>query len=119
MNMCWPAIPLGGCPAVRSRAPESDKDHNYLGRSPMRRTLLTRLVRGAAVTLLAAAAVVAMPGPARAASNTQVTSFGSNPGNLNMYAYRPDNLPSGAPAVVLLHGCTQNANAYYTNSGWK
>jgi poly(hydroxyalkanoate) depolymerase family esterase len=36
-----------------------------------------------------------------------------------MYAYRPDGLPTGAPAVVLLHGCTQNASGYFTNSGWR
>src|SRR5690242_7271513 len=48
--------------------------------------------------------------PARAASLVQVGSFGANPGNLSMYAYRPDGLPGGRPLVVLLHGCTQNAS---------
>ena len=48
----------------------------------------------------------------------QVSTFGSNPGNLNMYVYRPDNLPANAPLVVAMHGCTQNANVYYSNSGW-
>jgi feruloyl esterase len=57
--------------------------------------------------------------PAYAASLTQVPSFGSNPGNLTMYSYRPDGLPSGAPLVVALHGCTQTANDYFTNSGWR
>ena len=78
-------------------------------------------VAGAAVVLVAATAtavVVAAPA-AHAATLTQVTSFGSNPGNLNMYVYRPDGLGSGAPVVVAMHGCTQNANAYYTNSGWR
>ncbi|WP_446216182.1 extracellular catalytic domain type 1 short-chain-length polyhydroxyalkanoate depolymerase [Micromonospora sp. IBHARD004] len=46
-------------------------------------------------------------------------SPGSNPGNLSMYAYRPDGLPANAPAVVLLHGCTQNAAGYFANSGWQ
>lgn len=72
------------------------------------------------VALLAAAVVpFLMPDAARAASLTQVSSFGSNPGNLSMYVYRPDGLPAGAPLVVAMHGCTQNATAYYTNSGWK
>jgi poly(hydroxyalkanoate) depolymerase family esterase len=57
--------------------------------------------------------------PARAASLVQVGSFGSNPGNLAMYSYRPDGLPSGRPLVVLLHGCTQNAAGYFANSGWR
>ena len=71
------------------------------------------------VALLAAITVVAAPAPARAAILEQVASFGSNPGNLAMYAYRPDGLPADAPAVVLLHGCTQNAAGYFTNSGWR
>jgi poly(hydroxyalkanoate) depolymerase family esterase len=86
----------------------------------VRRSPFARLARGVLVSILTAAAgLVAVTAPAQAATLTQVTSFGSNPGNLNMYVYRPDALPTGAPAVVLLHGCTQNANAYYTNSGWK
>src|SRR5688500_3950819 len=65
------------------------------------------------------AAGVALAAPAFAASLTQVTGFGSNPGNLNMYSYRPDGLPAGAPLVVAMHGCTQTANDYFTNSGWR
>jgi poly(hydroxyalkanoate) depolymerase family esterase len=57
--------------------------------------------------------------PAQAASLVQVSSFGSNPGNLAMYGYRPDGLANGRPVVVLLHGCTQNASGYFANSGWR
>ncbi|MCW3843618.1 PHB depolymerase family esterase [Micromonospora yasonensis] len=87
----------------------------------MRRSssLLARLAGAAAGVVLAAAAVLAVALPAQAATLTQVTGFGSNPGNLAMYAYRPDGLPANAPAVVLLHGCTQNASGYFTNSGWQ
>ncbi|WP_235217021.1 extracellular catalytic domain type 1 short-chain-length polyhydroxyalkanoate depolymerase [Archangium violaceum] len=48
---------------------------------------------------------------------TQVTSFGTNPGNLKMWKYVPANMPANAPLVVALHGCTQQANAY-PNTGW-
>ncbi|MEW2381907.1 PHB depolymerase family esterase [Micromonospora sp. NPDC047707] len=82
-------------------------------------SLLARLAGAAAGLVLAATAAVAVATPAQAASLQQVTGFGSNPGNLAMYAYRPDNLPAGAPAVVLLHGCTQNATGYFGNSGWR
>ncbi|MGN9808810.1 extracellular catalytic domain type 1 short-chain-length polyhydroxyalkanoate depolymerase [Micromonospora sp. BQ11] len=82
-------------------------------------TLLARLAGAAAGLVLAAAAVVAVSAPAQAASLTQVTGFGSNPGNLAMYAYRPDNLPANAPVVVLLHGCTQNATGYFNGTGWQ
>lgn len=42
----------------------------------------------------------------------EVTSFGSNPGNLRMFRYLPAGLPANAPLVVALHGCTQSARAY-------
>ncbi|MDI5939870.1 PHB depolymerase family esterase, partial [Micromonospora sp. DH15] len=83
-------------------------------------TSLTRLAGAVTGAALAAAALVAVvAAPARAATLTQVTGFGANPGNLTMYAYRPDGLPANAPAVVLLHGCTQNAAGYVANSGWQ
>ena len=51
------------------------------------------------------------------ASLTAVSSFGSNPGGLNMYRYVPQNMPANAPIVVAMHGCTQTANDY-TKIGW-
>jgi poly(hydroxyalkanoate) depolymerase family esterase len=47
-----------------------------------------------------------------------VASFGSNPGELRMLAYRPDGLAEGAPLVVVLHGCTQTAADYDQGAGW-
>ncbi len=46
-----------------------------------------------------------------------VASFGSNPGALDMYEYVPSGLPSNAPLVVVLHGCTQTASAMEA-AGW-
>jgi len=54
---------------------------------------------------------------AHAATLAPITSFGDNPGALAMYEYIPDNLPSGRPLVVVLHGCTQTATAMQ-NAGW-
>ncbi|MEV7326834.1 PHB depolymerase family esterase [Micromonospora sp. NPDC093244] len=87
----------------------------------MRRSSSTlhRLIGAVAGLVLAAAGAITLGTPAQAATLTQVTGFGSNPGNLAMYAYRPDNLPANSPAVVLLHGCTQNASGYFANSGWQ
>jgi len=56
--------------------------------------------------------------PVGAASLTQVTSFGTNPGNLAMWRYVPDGLPTGRPLVVALHGCSQTAAIYDVESGW-
>ncbi|MEV0185190.1 PHB depolymerase family esterase [Streptomyces sp. NPDC050625] len=58
------------------------------------------------------------PAPAQAATLTEVTGFGSNPGNLRMFRYVPDGLPSGRPLVVALHGCTQSAADYDDETGW-
>ncbi|RZU49468.1 poly(hydroxyalkanoate) depolymerase family esterase [Krasilnikovia cinnamomea] len=79
-----------------------------------------RRVRHLAVVLaVLLGTALAAPRPAHAAGLEQVTGFGTNPGNLAMYAYRPADLPPGAPAVVLLHGCTQDAAGYFANSGWR
>jgi poly(hydroxyalkanoate) depolymerase family esterase len=47
-----------------------------------------------------------------------LTDFGSNPGNLRMLAYLPKALPAGAPVVIALHGCCQNADEYDRGAGW-
>ncbi|MGR8006974.1 extracellular catalytic domain type 1 short-chain-length polyhydroxyalkanoate depolymerase [Streptomyces hypolithicus] len=60
----------------------------------------------------------ALAPPARAASLTEVTGFGSNPGNLRMFRYVPDELPAGRPLVVAMHGCTQSAAAFDSETGW-
>ncbi|MBM6584434.1 PHB depolymerase family esterase [Microvirga sp. BT689] len=49
---------------------------------------------------------------------TEVSSFGSNPGNLRMLTYVPPQLPDSAPLVVVLHGCMQTARDYDEGSGW-
>ncbi len=48
----------------------------------------------------------------------QVSTFGSNPGNLRMFRYVPADLPENAPLVVALHGCTQSAAVYANGAGW-
>jgi poly(hydroxyalkanoate) depolymerase family esterase len=49
---------------------------------------------------------------------TEVTGFGSNPGDLRMLTYVPKNLSKAAPLVVVLHGCTQTAHSYDRGTGW-
>jgi poly(hydroxyalkanoate) depolymerase family esterase len=44
--------------------------------------------------------------------------FGSNPGQLRARLFVPKDLAPGAPLVVVLHGCTQNAAGYDLSSGW-
>lgn len=80
---------------------------------------MTRRVVLALLTIAATVGVVAGGAPqAGAASLTQVTSFGTNPGALGMWRYVPDGLPTGRPLVVALHGCTQSASSYDVETGW-
>ncbi|MFD6952414.1 MULTISPECIES: PHB depolymerase family esterase [unclassified Nocardiopsis] len=83
-----------------------------------RRTALSLTAALAAVAVTVAALLIALAPRASAATLTPVSSFGTNPGNLSMYSYVPDGLPAGAPLVVLLHGCAQDAAAYHGHSGW-
>jgi len=49
---------------------------------------------------------------------TRLREFGSNPGALAAHIYVPPGLASGAPLVVVLHGCTQTAVGYDLGAGW-
>lgn len=49
---------------------------------------------------------------------SDLTGFGANPGNLRARLHVPAGLAPGAPLVVVLHGCTQNAAVYDHGSGW-
>jgi poly(hydroxyalkanoate) depolymerase family esterase len=52
-------------------------------------------------------------------AQTEVTGFGSNPGNLRMFKHVPAGLPANAPLVVALHGCAQSASSYDDEPGWQ
>lgn len=89
---------------------------------------LRSTARGLRTALRAASAMVASSAPhlaiardiAASAPGDLITiaDFGANPGDLSMLAYRPSGLAAGAPLVVLLHGCGQDAAAFASASGW-
>lgn len=64
------------------------------------------------------AASSALESPSAPGRLTELTGFGSNPGNLRMLTYVPEILPSSPALVVVLHGCTQTASGYDRGSGW-
>jgi poly(3-hydroxybutyrate) depolymerase len=70
------------------------------------------------LSLLVYALTTATHAQANTSTLTQVSSFGSNPGSIQMYDYVPTSAGSNAPLVVALHGCTQTATDYYNDSGW-
>jgi len=71
--------------------------------------------RGLALLLSLSALVLSAP----LLAQTEVTGFGTNPGNLRMFKYVPPGLPAGAPLVVALHGCSQSAASYDAETGWQ
>jgi len=71
------------------------------------------------ITRLSAFRAPAMGGAFAAPDRlSDLTGFGSNPGALRARTYIPEGLAKGAPLVVVLHGCTQNAARYDAGSGW-
>jgi poly(hydroxyalkanoate) depolymerase family esterase len=48
----------------------------------------------------------------------EISGFGSNPGDLKMFAYVPATVLPKPALVVVLHGCTQTAAGYDVGSGW-
>src|SRR4051794_11255795 len=59
--------------------------------------------------------------PQAAATSSRLQAFhnfGRNPGALGAWIHVPDDVAAGAPLVVVLHGCTQNAAGYDESSGW-
>lgn len=93
-------------------------------RKPLRSALgalLAALVPLLAAVLLSAppasAAPVATTAPAAAtASLTEVTNFGSNPSNLQMYLYVPDSVTAHPAVLVAVHYCTGSGPAMYSGT---
>jgi poly(hydroxyalkanoate) depolymerase family esterase len=48
----------------------------------------------------------------------EITGFGTNPGDLRMFSYVPENLQPVPALVVVLHGCGQTAAGYDLGAGW-
>ncbi|MCX5117832.1 PHB depolymerase family esterase [Micromonospora sp. NBC_00362] len=78
----------------------------------IRRKLLLVL----ATALVAVGLVAPTVGPAYAASLTEVTSFGDNPGRMRMHVYVPDNRPTRPAVVVAMHGCGGSGPGFYSGS---
>ncbi|WP_344745440.1 extracellular catalytic domain type 1 short-chain-length polyhydroxyalkanoate depolymerase, partial [Streptosporangium vulgare] len=66
----------------------------------------------ATVIAVLAGLVVQAPG-ARAATLTQIGNFGTNPGNIQMHLYVPDNVAPRPGILVAMHGCNGRATDFY------
>jgi poly(hydroxyalkanoate) depolymerase family esterase len=116
------AVPLSDAPRAAIRR----DDHVPTTLSDTRcrppRTPLTAVL-GALLALLAGLLLTA---PARAAARpavpaaalTEVTNFGTNPSNLQMYVYVPDSVTAHPAVVVAVHYCTGSGPAMYSGTEW-
>ncbi|MET8149944.1 PHB depolymerase family esterase [Actinoplanes sp. NPDC049668] len=75
-----------------------------------------RLLLATAISLAVAGLVVPATRPAFAASLTEVTSFGDNPGGMRMHIYVPDTRPANPAIVVAMHGCGGSGPGFYSGS---
>ncbi|MER7103683.1 PHB depolymerase family esterase [Streptomyces humidus] len=81
--------------------------------------LLAALVSLLAATVLTAPAASARAhaaGPVPAATLTEVTGFGTNPSNLQMYVYVPANVTARPAVLVAVHYCTGSGPAMYNGT---
>ncbi|MEU6254571.1 PHB depolymerase family esterase [Streptomyces sp. NPDC047043] len=89
-------------------------------RRPLRSALLALFA--ALVPLLAAVTLTAPPAAARTvvptAALTEVTDFGTNPSNLQMYLYVPESVTAHPAVVVAVHYCTGSGPAMYNGTEW-
>jgi poly(3-hydroxybutyrate) depolymerase len=80
------------------------------------RSLRSRLLG----VILAIGAVIGVSLPAApeaaAASLQQVTNFGTNPSNLLMYLYVPNNVKPNPPILLALHGCQGTGPYLYSST---
>ncbi|MEU0556828.1 PHB depolymerase family esterase [Dactylosporangium sp. NPDC006015] len=73
------------------------------------------LIAPAAAVLAAGLSLVALR-PAYAATLTEVTNFGANPGGMRMHVYVPDTRPANPAIVVAMHGCGGSGPGFYAGS---
>ncbi|MEV5431763.1 PHB depolymerase family esterase [Streptomyces sp. NPDC052701] len=92
--------------------------HNSAGRPlrPVLLALLAALVPLLATGVLAAPAASARDRAAPTAALTEITDFGANPSNLQMYLYVPDSVTPDPAVVVAVHYCTGSGPAMYNGT---
>ncbi|GAA5700914.1 extracellular catalytic domain type 1 short-chain-length polyhydroxyalkanoate depolymerase [Streptomyces avermitilis] len=96
----------------------SASPHNTRGRPPRSAllALFAALVPLLATLLVTAPAASAARTEVSAAALTEVTDFGSNPSNLQMYVYVPDGVTARPAVVVAVHYCTGSGPAMYSGT---
>jgi poly(hydroxyalkanoate) depolymerase family esterase len=86
----------------------------------MKGRLRTLLAVGVS-TLTAAGLLIAatLGSPAKAASLVQITNFGNNPSNLQMFLYVPNNVQPNPPILLAMHQCTGSGTGFFNGTSFK
>ncbi|MFF4629528.1 extracellular catalytic domain type 1 short-chain-length polyhydroxyalkanoate depolymerase [Streptomyces griseorubiginosus] len=79
---------------------------------------LTAVLSLLAAVLLCAPSASARTEAVPAATLTEVTGFGANPSNLQMYLYVPADVSPHPAVVVAVHYCTGSGPAMYSGTEW-
>ncbi|MFJ9152447.1 PHB depolymerase family esterase [Streptomyces sp. NPDC102270] len=87
-------------------------------RRPLSSVLPTLLALLAAALFAAVPTASARTEAVPTATLTEVTGFGANPSNLQMYLYVPDNVTAHPAVVVAVHYCTGSGPAMYNGTEW-
>jgi poly(hydroxyalkanoate) depolymerase family esterase len=79
---------------------------------------ITAALAGACAAALCAVMMmtVLLAHHAAAAGLTQVTDFGDNPGNLQMYVYVPGSVSASPPVVLAMHPCGGSGPSFYSST---
>ena len=96
---------------------ERGKDVSTTPRRPLS-SVLPALLSLLAAAIFAAPAASARTEAVPTATLTEVTDFGTNPSNLQMYLYVPDNVTAHPAVVVAVHYCTGSGPAMYNGTEW-
>jgi poly(hydroxyalkanoate) depolymerase family esterase len=87
-------------------------------RRPLSSVLPTLLALLAAALFAAVPTASARTEAVPTATLTEVTGFGANPSNLQMYLYVPQNVTAHPAVVVAVHYCTGSGPAMYNGTEW-
>jgi len=79
-------------------------------------SLRQKFLTGPVVLLVFAGLTLVALRPAHAATLTEVSNFGTNPGNMRMHVYVPDARPANPAIVVAMHGCGGSGPGFYSGS---
>ncbi len=85
----------------------------------MKASVKAAVASAAASVLIASAGFLLagpMASPAAAAQLVEVTNFGTNPTNLRMHLYVPDNAPARPAVLVAVHYCTGTGPAFFSGT---